>query len=124
MGIKHSRDMYADKSGLGEQRDCVVRAVSVAGCLDYHQAHALLAKHGRRPRCATYIRSTIGAMREGFGSEVRYGNKLTLAQFAAKHSKGHYVLLTSSHAIALVDGVVYDWAPHPRCRIVWYFQLA
>lgn len=121
--MKHSRDEYAVNTGLGERSDCVVRAVSVAGCMDYHVAHALLKRHGRRDRKPTYIHTTIEAIREAFAVEVRYAERCTLASFVNKHQSGHYVLLTSSHALALVDGVVYDWASHPRCRVVWYFKL-
>ena len=124
MPIAHSRSLYADRSGYDESRDCVVRALSVAGCMSYADAHALLARAGRKPRRGTRIESTMAALATGFKAQLHYAGRVSLASFVASHPTGHYVLLTCNHALALVDGVVYDWKLTPRCQIRWYAQLA
>lgn len=124
MSIVHSRELYAEDSKLNERNDCVVRAISVAGCMSYADAHALLRRHGRRWRRGTPIQVTIQAIKEAFGAPCEYIGGIGLSHFAIMHPTGHYVCLTSSHAFALVEGKVYDWAPHPRCRVKWCFKLA
>ena len=124
MQITHSRELYADRSDLNESRDCVVRATSVAGCMSYADAHKLLFDHGRKFRRGTPIAVTMAALKDEFGASVCHANRTPLSRFVAEHPEGHYVLLTCNHALALVDGKVYDWEPHPRCLIRWYFKLA
>lgn len=41
----------------------------------------------------------------------------TVAALARELPKGAWVVLTKKHALALVDGVVYDWVRSPKLRV-------
>lgn len=40
--------------------------------------------------------------------EYSRGNSITLKKFLQKHDKGRYYLLVRGHALAVIDGVIYD----------------
>ena len=127
MAIKHQRDYYASLGDGLEKSDCAVRALSVAGCMSYADAHAVLARHGRLPRKPTRWNVIRRAMEELF-PEVQFQGlegtcPLTLARVCEIYPKGNFILFTRRHAFALCDGVVHDWQPHPRCRIVGFYKL-
>ena len=123
--MEHSRTKYADNSGLNEKNDCVVRALSVAGGLEYSVAHRMMAVAGREPRHSTSVPASIRMLETFFphAQRVFVGGKATMAQFAAAYPDGRWMVYTRNHAVALVDGVVYDWMPHPRSRVRWGWRL-
>lgn len=100
-----------------EVRDCGVRALRVAAGCTYEQAHKTLGIYGRIARRGTYNRTMhisaglyglkpVATMAGGVGVKLLHP---TLAQFAAAHRSGAFVLRVHTHFIALVDGVVHDW---------------
>lgn len=112
---------------LGESNDCAVRALAVAACLPYASAHALFAAAGREPRqtvSEAQVHRAIAAAVPGAAFRRPMRGAVTLARFVAAFPTGHYVVCTSNHALAVVDGVVHDWRPaRPRRRVVCYWRL-
>ena len=99
-------------SEIGNDRsDCAVRATAVAFCMPYNVVADLFFKHGRRKGCGTQRRISFNVMREiAPGIEMLSpGERLTIGQFKLRYPKGHYIVFVSQHALAICDGVVYDW---------------
>ena len=127
MPIKHQRDYYASLGDGLERSDCAVRAISIAACISYEAAHALLEKHGRqrgKPTKWTVIRKAM----EDLFPEVWFKSfastkPLTLVRICELYPKGNFVLFTTRHAFALCDGVVHDWQSHPLCRVIGFYKL-
>jgi hypothetical protein len=127
--MKFERSHYATMgNNAGESKDCVIRAVSTAGCLDYDAVHAVFARHGRRDKRATPFRVSVNALKELFPSAevmpLAGGHGVTLTEFLRRFNDGgHYVAFTSNHAFAVTDCTVHDWSLRTRCRVKWYWKL-
>jgi len=105
-----------------ERNDCGVHSLAALLAIPYGDARELLAKAGREPRRGTWPRQMIAAAMLG-GHELRECTRprahgLTRYGFARRVSalrvleyvpaRGHYLISTSTHWFAIVDGVVYD----------------
>lgn len=109
-----------------ERNDCAVRAFSNALNKPYYEIHEQFKRMGRRSRCGTSSNLCFKAM-------LMYNVKLmspvrqiiTHAQFVRMNPKGHFIVMSRSHAWAIKDGVVYDaWRPGPRKQIRWIGRVS
>ena len=123
----YSSEVYTQKTGfMGEDKDCSVRAYATAACVSYEHAHLLFSKHGRR-----YGHSTPGSVTHGVLSQEFPGYKrefcrhlgIKLKTWVDQHSKGHYIVHTNKHALAVIDGVIHDWKVGPHRIVVSYVRL-
>lgn len=116
-----------------ENNDCVVRAISNVTNCDYDKAHGLVAKHyNRRNNRGT---STIAIINHsvdlfndlGFNYEEvnQVYAKSTINQFVRRNPRGRFLILVRSHALAIVNGVVYDNADRTsgRHKINFAFKI-
>lgn len=111
-----------------EHNDCAVVALAVACNVEYEEAHAALAKQGRRNRRGTFFHHTVAAVKTlGFELEPinprdfidRYpGQQKTLKNVTTHHpdrfpkvwADGNtYLIQTDRHILAVKDGVNCDW---------------
>ena len=128
-----------------EQRDCVVRAMTIATGRPYMEMHALLASKGRKSRRGTPFAVIDAALTElGLPTLTRiepdyqlvgggyFGRRSwrdharpTLARWMAEHRVGRYMVIIRGHAFAVVDGVQYDgYQPNgARCRVTHYVKM-
>lgn len=108
------------KSGLRERADCTVCAFVHASGLPYLQVHAVLARHGRRPRCGFVIETRIHRIARDLGLCLRMVRRSgTVARLVADFPRGTLIVQISEHAFAVIDGVIYDSYPtSTRCRVV------
>jgi hypothetical protein len=113
--------------------DCTVRALAIAGHMDYDTAWVLMADSGRKA-CGT------GSMQHGLHKareqgyiqfeQISWLDISTLAQFAKQNPRGRYIVRIRgghrrTHVFALLDGVIYDTRPwHGRMNIkaAWKIQ--
>ncbi len=131
-----------------ETNDCTVRAVSAATGLTYLNAHGLAKLAGRHSKkgfwtdkilreakangILDYTKSYMFDMakltksiKSGWG-KISHGSPYpTLAQVLPLLSKGRFILETRKHALAVVDGVVYDQGSKlkARYRVVTIFEV-
>jgi hypothetical protein len=108
----------APASVPGETKDCAVRALAVAACVAYETAHAACAANGRANRRGTHPATIEAAARQLVASARRddsmarhgaYAKYHTVGSFAKANPKGHFVVWSQSHAIAICDGIIHDW---------------
>lgn len=113
-----------------ETNDCTVRALAAAANISYDQAHATMAKHGRKFGQGTYHDTQVNAYEE-HGGELRaiFGttkgakyraNKvenvphvegITLGKLMEKIPMGRFVCIMRGHAFAIVDRQLADGGP-------------
>lgn len=119
-----------------EKSDCTVGALAMAAKLPYDTAYKIMEDSGRKPgRGATMIEGILTArdrgllrfdrivlpLRErlfnGAPGFVGFNNRRilvskfvgpTIKEFIATHPRGRYILRINKHALALIDGVMYD----------------
>ena len=113
-----------------EKGDCSVRALKVAAGVPYVDAHAMLAKIGRRAR-----KGVTGAQLLALTSLPHvYGYKVTsigvpmfrrtLGSVMPMLRQGRYMIIKTGHAIGCVDGVLHDTGtsgPGSRVRMILKF---
>jgi hypothetical protein len=113
-----------------ETNDCTVRALMVAANISYDQAHATMAKHGRKFAKGTYHDTQVkayeehgGELRAIFGTTkgARYrANKvenvphvegITLGKLIDRIPMGRFVCIMNGHAFAIIDRQLADGGP-------------
>ena len=100
---------------MGETNDCSVKALATVCSISYSKAHALMAKHGRKPRQGAHTWQTLQAVTEmGFEVEVIKNPKYkTINQFeqALKAGKirGAWLVHVCRHIAGAKRGVLADW---------------
>ncbi len=128
-------------TSTGETRDCTVRALSNAGGLHYDQAHALLKKHGRKDRRGAFFGTMLIAYNEadfvldsvhGTTASARAAARIakheaqegiSLAKLLPKLAFGEYIVNTTGHAVAVVNGKIIDTFDNPAGkRVVAVFK--
>ncbi len=133
---------------IGENNDCAVRALAVATGYSYNDCHAFFELHGREPRkgtfcyrilagdlasrletsfpelgfkavrCGGYVKPTLPAGSPWISSGI------TLRSFCRARPTGAYFITVARHALAVVDGVIYDFACRDLRRVcdVWRIE--
>lgn len=124
-----------------EAKDCTVRALANATEMPYEKAHALLKKHGRKDRKGAYFPTMKAAYEEagfvlygvyGTTKSARYTARVakqeaqtgtTLAKLLPKLGFGEYIVNTTGHAVAVVNGKIIDTFDNPAGkRVVAVFK--
>jgi hypothetical protein len=119
-----------------ETRDCTVRALANATEMPYDQAHAVLKKHGRKDRKGAFFPTLKAAYEEcgfvlygiyGTTKSARYASRIakqeadtgtTLAKLLPKLGFGEYIVNTTGHAVAVVNGKIIDTFDNPAGKRV------
>lgn len=109
---------------LKEYNDCTVMAWANVFDCDYSKAYMHLQNHGRRPRQGMMQNQLKSALDACNKAKIKYGpyseeNRTTLAKFCKDHPKGRYYVLVRGHALAVKDGVVYDFMDKPRRQVIF-----
>lgn len=114
---------------LNEENDCTVFALMNVLSVSYEEAHAELKRLGRKdgkgfPMGAhrTYLGRTFRDIGAVYIRRGRLFHK-TANTWAEENPTGRFILISSGHAFALVDGVLMD-ASHPgRFRVIDAYRL-
>ena len=120
----------------GEDKDCVVRAITNVTGLPYDEVHAVLKKHGRKDRHGTYYQTSLAAMKElgfvGIPTTQDYWARNLKSAVAGKRSlnqvlkdlpMGKFVVYVRGHATALVNGKIidtFDQSKQKPVKVIWY----
>lgn len=122
MWIEYQNNPVGRKVG-----DCAVRAISKALDMGWEAAYIALTINGLQMGDLANSDSVWGAtLRQHGFKRTNIPNECpdcyTVADFAAEHSEGIYVLGTGSHAVAIVNGDWYDsWDSAAEIpQFVWY----
>jgi len=123
---------------FSDRNDCGVHALSALLCVEYGVAQALLADTGRKPGQGTWLAQLMVAARNG-GAKIGNFKSIRARTKNARgyHSavtgrdvldhvpaRGHYLIGSTHHWFAVVDGVVYDnGGLAPLARLIGYYPL-
>lgn len=119
----------AERDALKESRDCVVVSFCEIWGAPYRDAHTHIKRmFGRKNRRGTdtdNCRDAIArcpktkmAKREWAAEE-----RPTLKKFCEMHPTGKYWVFVSKHALAVIDGVIYDHTHGPRRKVKFAFRV-
>lgn len=95
---------------MNETNDCTVRAVAAACGVTYQEAHAAMARHGRKPRSAASTHTMRMACKD-FGFETVRGCVETEVALLAAHKNYHVKRLTTRQVAMFADhfGKTRNW---------------
>lgn len=82
-------------------------------------------KSGRGGMTTEQVENAMKAVKKSTvveGPYTRY-NRISLQKFVEKHKEGRYYVLVRGHALAVIDGVVYDHTEKPRREVVRAFRV-
>ena len=114
----------------GDRNNCFPVAVAVTTGIPYSDITYHLSHMGRRVGKGTpwstiskYLpRMKFQIMKE-YGTWYQRRTNPTVLQFAKSHPTGKYILIVKGHALAVVDGVIYDTLRTKRARIFQAWEL-
>ena len=103
-------DLKKFRTVKGEKSDCGVTSLAVATGSGYAKAWKVLNSLGRIKGEGTYNSTILRAAKAmGFeANELQVKSKLTLAKFIKLHNRGRFIVYTNNHAMAVVDGKLFD----------------
>ena len=122
-------EIRGDKTrvALSETRDCAVIALAILTGLPYAIAHREMKSEGRKDRGSSDLRMLMSALSRCWlrGMERTPIKGITVATFHKRMagSTGRYLIRTSGHVAAFVDGQVQDWTQDRRHRIIEVYKL-
>jgi hypothetical protein len=109
--------------------DCVIRAIATFYDISWEWAYLMVIIQGYKMHLFPTNRNDVwGTMLHERGCEFHYvpnmcPNCITVEKFANDHPKGRYILGTTTHAIAVIDGVYYDTWDSGQEYPVYYFKM-
>ena len=109
---------------INESQDCAVGAIAIACGKDYTEVHTDLGILGRRHRKATRIDQIWNvASKYGEIKDVTAQYPYVRTAISAKRLpvEKSFIVLTTDHAFAVVEGEVQDWSNGRRLRVkrIW-----
>jgi hypothetical protein len=126
--FRNSADMFSQNTkAMRETNDCTVKAFAVVFDTTYEKAHAHL-KHncGRQNRKGVVSREVLAPSLKK--TKHRIGpysktNRIMLKNFIEKHSEGRFYVCVRGHALAVIDGVIYDYKEGLRRQVTWAMRV-
>jgi hypothetical protein len=133
-GIRFEIQGANDVRGLAfghENNDCTVRAIKHLTGVPYSDSHALCKRLGRRDKRGlnTVQLQGLTALPHAYGYKVTRVIlpamlESTLGRAMLSLHKGRYLIIKTGHAIACIDGVLYDsGASGPGSRVLMVFKF-
>jgi hypothetical protein len=114
-----SKYQYTRKN-YKESNDCTVVAFAESFNTTYEKAHFFLKHHiGRKNGRGLYLEEIQKIKTVCQKTKIRFGpyteqNRTTLKKFCINHPVGRYFVVVRGHALAVINGVVYDGEDTPR----------
>lgn len=140
---KTYEQMVCCSTEMGESRDCSVVSLAVACGVAYVEAHEAMEFHGRKAGRGASIASILAAVRT-LGCDYK---RVSIAETIAKYPSGHrdvlknvtthhperfpgvwkdgkrYLIFTTDHVLAVVDGLNHDWTKGRAKRAVSIYEI-
>lgn len=107
--------------------DCVVRAIATFFDISWDEAYLMIVIQGYKMKLFPNNRNDVwGTLLHEKGCDFYYiqnmcPNCITVERFANDHPHGRYILGTTTHAIAIVNGSYYDTWDSGQEYPVYYF---
>lgn len=118
-----------DRDRMKESRDCTVVSFCEVWGAPYNLAHEHLKRQfGRRNRRGASTALCREAIAKCPKTKMAYKSwdrpeRPTLKQFCENHPDGRYWVFVAGHALAVIDGVIYDHTHSPRRRVKFAFRV-
>jgi len=136
LDIQKNYSEFSSPLAAKEKNDCFVRALAIAGEVDYTIAHKVAKEtFARKDKKGTLEKVINSKFEEAESKGILLGDKKakvevlgskstknrykfngdfvwrkkTLKSFVQSHPKGNYIVTVAKHAVAVIDGELADW---------------
>jgi len=121
--MKQIRVIAEANSGIKDNNNCTICALSTAAGIPYNEAYEIGKKAGRK-NGRGFITSKLMKTARKCGIEYRKMKcgSITIQKFLAKYPVGRFIVRRSGHAFAIIDGTIYDHTentPLQRITDIW-----
>jgi len=107
------------------KNDCGVRALAAACGASYEDAWDALELAGRKPGRYTYNKQLIAAAL-ALGKVLQFNDSMagvTVRRLSRELPAGSWIVHVNRHLLAVVDGIVVDWAIGTLKRVKYAFKV-
>ena len=116
------------REATGDTNYCVLAALHFVTGQPMEICNKFFMRHGRRYRKGMMTNEVVKALSQSKHYYFKKGsydrnNKITINQFVKKHPIGKYYLVVRGHALAVIDGVVYDHSVRLTRRVYTAFRV-
>lgn len=116
------------REATGDRNYCVLATLHFVTGQSMEICNKFFMRHGRRYRKGMYTEEVVKALSQSKHYYFKKGeydkdNKITINQFVKKHPVGKYYLIVRGHALAVIDGVVYDHSVRLTRRVYTAFRV-
>jgi hypothetical protein len=126
------RECQHISKSMNESKDCTVKGLAIATGIPYERAQEIMRYMGRRPnkglkggpnRRIIATMQTACKLAGRIVDSPQFPERLTMNTVGERYSKGTYMVFTSGHVAALVNGQVQDWSEGRRNRVKFLFKV-
>lgn len=121
------KSVATDSNKMGEKNDCAVVAVAILTNTPYPDVHKVFTRLGRKQGGRTSFRLVFAAI-TALGCHVSPAASRCYAKtvkgLPAALPRGRFLVETSGHVLALVDGKVLDWTEGRRHRPRRFWEVS
>ena len=123
----HYNTLRQESHRYGERNDCTVIATAMLFSLSYNDAHKLLYDLGRKAHKGFNVDYIVSYYKHRC-SNPQYirqpnGSLYTVRSIPETLPVGKFMLLTVDHALACINGAIYDWSANRKHRILKVIEI-
>lgn len=121
--MKQIRVIAEANSGIKDNNNCTICALSTAAGIPYNEAFAIGVKAGRKTGRGFQTTKLMEVARK-FGIDFRKikSGSITIQKFLVKYPVGRFVVRRRGHCFCIINGVIYDHTenkPLQRITDIW-----
>lgn len=126
---KYSRLEIEDTvTKFGEKNCCTVVAISIVMNIPFIKSQRHLSEYCGRVKGKGVTLDNLKRLPESFKDYKTTvfdfsGQYVTLRKFCEENPQGRFFVLVRGHALAVIDGVVYDHLDKPRRIVKWVMKV-
>lgn len=124
--MRHIRVAPHEKSGIKDNNNCTICALSTAAGIPYNEAYEIGVKAGRKNGKGFVTAKLMETARDnGIKYHKIKSGTITIQKFLKKYPTGRYVVRRRNHAFAIINGIIYDHLnnrPLQRITDIWQVE--
>jgi len=116
-----------DSDSLNEKNDCAVKAVAIVANHPYKCTHRLFEAAGRKSKKGTAFYITKKVLRS-LGCHIKQTKQFDARTVRTLEkqlpAEGRFLIRTSNHILAVIDGKIIDWTKGRLHRICHIYEVS
>jgi len=107
--MKHIRVTPEKDSGIKDNNNCTICALSTSAGIPYNEAFEIGKAAGRKTGRGFHTEKlALTAKKHGISLRKMKHKPITIQKFLERYPTGRYLVRRRGHAFAIIDGIIYD----------------